>query len=134
MSMTSNKPYLIRAMYDWIVDNNLTPYLLVNAEYPGVEVPQEHVNGGRIILNISPKSCRGLHLDNDRILFTTRFSGQTMQLFLSPAAVLAVYAKENGRGMEFGEEYDDPQPPAASTTGTGSSSRSRAKPVLKLVE
>ncbi len=131
MSMTSNKPYLIRAIYDWIVDNELTPYLLVNAEYPGVEVPQEHVNGGRIILNISPKSCRGLHLDNDRILFTTRFSGQTMQLFLSPGAVLAIYAKENGRGMEFGEDYD-PLPPADAASTT--SSRSRGKPVLKLVE
>lgn len=133
--MTSNKPYLIRAMYDWIVDNNLTPYLLVNAEYPGVEVPQEHVNGGRIILNISPKSCRGLHLDNDRILFTTRFSGQTMQLFLHPGAVLAVYAKENGRGMEFGEDYDPPPSATSETEGAaGAGSRSRGKPILKLVE
>ncbi len=135
MSMTSNKPYLIRAMYDWIVDNGLTPYVLVNAEYPGVELPQEHVNAGRIILNISPKSCRGLHLENDRILFTTRFSGQTMQLFLYPQAVLAIYAKENGRGMEFGEEYDEP-PPASSAihSSSAAASRSRGKPLLKLVE
>jgi len=133
MSMTSNKPYLIRAMYDWIVDNDLTPYILVNAEYPSVEVPQDYVNAGRIILNISPKSCRGLHLDNDRILFTTRFSGQTMQLFLHPHAVLAIYAKENGRGMEFGEEYNEPPPPPVDIQA-GSISRSRTKPVLKLVE
>ena len=66
-NMTSNRPYLIRAMFDWIVDNDLTPYLLVNADYPGVEVPMEHVNEGRIVLNISPKACRGLHLGNDRI-------------------------------------------------------------------
>ncbi len=134
MSMTSNKPYLIRAMYDWIVDNNLTPYILVNADFPGVEVPQDYVNAGRIILNISPKSCRGLHLDNDRILFTTRFSGQTMQLFLHPHAVLAIYAKENGRGMEFGEEYNEPPPPPAVDIHAGSTARSRGKPVLKLVE
>ena len=70
MSMTANRPYLIRAIYDWIVDNELTPYLLVNADYPGVEVPQEHVNAGRIVLNISPKACRGLHLENDKILFS----------------------------------------------------------------
>ena len=133
MSMTSNKPYLIRAIYDWIVDNDLTPYILVNAEYPGVEVPQDYVNAGRIILNISPKSCRGLHLDNDRILFTTRFSGQTMQLFLHPHAVLAIYAKENGRGMEFGEEYNEP-PPQPVDIHAGKASRSRGKPVLKLVE
>jgi stringent starvation protein B len=96
-------------------------------------VPQDYVNAGRIILNISPKSCRGLHLDNDRILFTTRFSGQTMQLFLHPHAVLAIYAKENGRGMEFGEEYNEPPPPPVDIHA-GSSSRSRGKPVLKLVE
>jgi stringent starvation protein B len=132
--MTSNKPYLIRAIYDWIVDNDLTPYILVDAEYPGVEVPQAYVNAGRIILNISPKSCRGLHLDNDRIVFTTRFSGQTMQLFVYPQAVLAIYAKENGRGMEFGEEYDEPPPPSPVDINSGAASRSRGKPVLKLVE
>ena len=132
MSMTSNKPYLIRAMYDWIVDNDLTPYLLVNAEYPRVEVPQEYVNGGRIILNISPKSCRGLHLENDRIVFTTRFSGQTMQISMHPGAVLAIYAKENGRGMEFGEDYDPP--PAEDQAEEQSTTRRRGKPDLKLVE
>ena len=135
MAMTSNKPYLIRAMYDWIVDNDLTPYLLVDAEYPGVEVPQEHVNAGRIILNVSPKSCRGLHLDNDRILFTTRFSGQTMQLFLSPGAVLAIYAKENGRGMEFGEDYDgNGGPPPAPPKPSASKIKGSGKPALKLVK
>ncbi len=127
MSMTSNKPYFIRAIYDWIVDNDLTPYLLVNAEYPDVEVPQEHVSGGRIVLNISPKACRGLHLENDRILFTARFSGQTTQIFVNPAAVLAIYAKENGRGMEFGPEYDEP------ASSKPSPIKSRGKPSLKLV-
>jgi stringent starvation protein B len=128
--MTSNKPYLIRAMYDWIVDNNLTPYLLVNTAFPGVEVPQEHVNGERIILNISPKACRGLHLENDKILFTARFSGLATQIVLSPSAVLAIYAKENGRGMEFGEEYDVP-PPAP---GPAPSEKKRSRPALKLVK
>lgn len=130
-TMTSNKPYLIRAMYDWIVNNEQTPYLLVNAEYPGVEVPQEHVNGGRIVLNISPGACRGLHLENDRIIFTARFSGVATQIFLSPEAVLAIYSKENGRGMEFGAEYDGqpPSPPASSA-----SEKKVRKPALKLVK
>ena len=127
--MTSNKPYIIRALYDWIVDNDLTPYILVNAEYPSVQVPQEHVNGGKIVLNISPKACRGLHLENDRIVFTARFSGQSVQIFVVPAAVIAIYAKENGRGMEFGEEYSDEPPPAASQTTKG-----RGKPALTLVK
>ena len=102
VAMTSNKPYFIRAIYDWVVDNELTPYLLVNAEHPDAEVPQEFVSNGRIVLNISPDACRGLHLENDRIVFTARFSGQVTQVVLSPSAVLAIYAKENGRGMEFG--------------------------------
>ena len=138
--MTSNKPYFIRAIYDWIVDNDLTPYLVVNALHPDVEVPQEFVNDGKIILNISPRACRGLHLENDKILFTARFSGQTTQIFASPAAVMAIYAKENGRGMEFGSEYDEPTaPPVLSSAGSSSRSsssaaRGKAKAVLTLVK
>lgn len=132
MMMTSNKPYFIRALYDWIVDNELTPYLLVDAEFPDVEVPQEHVSGGRIVLNISPQACRGLHLENDRIVFSARFSGQVTQIFVNPTAVLAIYAKENGRGMEFGEEYDDlpTLPPTPSTANV----KTHKKPALTLVK
>lgn len=130
MKMTSNKPYLIRAIYDWIVDNNLTPYMLVNAEYPGVQVPQEHVSSGKIVLNVSPQACRGLHIENDRIVFTARFSGVTVQIFVIPAAVLAIYAKENGRGMEFGEEYNEPPPDPVLKHST----KGRTKPALTLVK
>lgn len=133
MVMTSNKPYFIRAIYDWIVDNDLTPYLLVNADHPDVDVPREHVNAGRIVLNIAPKASRGLHLDNDRIVFTTRFSGQVIQVFVNPAAVLAIYAKENGRGMDFGAEYDDiPTAPPVPKTRSGASTHK--KPSLTLVK
>lgn len=131
MNMTSNKPYLIRAIYDWIVDNDLTPYILVNAEYPGVQVPQEHVNSGRIVLNISPKACRGLHLENDRIVFTARFSGHSVQIFIVPAAVLAIYSKENGRGMEFGEDTGEPPPPPPTAK---TEIKGRSKPSLTLVK
>lgn len=132
MSITSSKPYLIRAIYDWLVDNGFTPYLLVDATAPHVAVPQEHVNDGKIILNISPSACRGLHLENDRIVFTARFSGVTKQIFIKPAAVLAIYAEENGRGMEFELEVDDtpPSPPDLPTDSQGS----RARPSLKLVK
>ncbi len=128
--MTSNRPYLIRAIYDWIVDNNLTPHILVNAEYPNVQVPQEYVNGGKIVLNISPQACRGLHLENDRVVFTARFSGVTHQIFVVPGAILAIYAKENGRGMEFGEEYNEPAVPPANVN----EQKGRNRPALKLIK
>ena len=132
-TMTSNRPYFIRAIYDWVVDNDLTPYLLVNADYPGIEVPTEHVTDGRIVLNISPKACRGLHLEQDRIVFTTRFAGQATQIYLTPQAVLAIYAKENGRGMEFAEEDGDGGLPPAQPS-TASTTQKSKKPSLKLVK
>ncbi|MFI4918331.1 MAG: ClpXP protease specificity-enhancing factor [Legionellales bacterium] len=132
MAMTSNKPYLIRSFYDWIVDNNLTPYIIVDATYPGIQVPQEHIQQGRIVLNISPTATRGLLLENDRIVFAARFSGQTEQIFVTPKAVLEIYAKENGRGIAFTVEDDEEPPvnpgPAASDTTI------RNKPSLKLVK
>jgi len=127
-TMTSKKPYLIRACYDWIVDNNLTPYILVDANYPGLDIPMEHVNGGRILLNVSSQACRGLHLENDKILFTTRFAGVATQIFVYPSAVLAIYAKENGEGMEFPEEKGEPPPPPDIKKPP------RSKPSLKLVK
>ena len=105
MDMTSNKPYLLRAYYDWIVDNELTPYILVNTHYPGVEIPQNVVESdGRVVLDLSPRACRGLHMALDRVVFTTRFSGQSVQIVINPEAVMAIYAKENGQGMHFPDE------------------------------
>lgn len=131
INMTSNKPYLIRAIYDWIVDNELSPYILVNASYPGVQVPGEYINHeGHIILNISPKACRGLHLENDRIVFTARFSGESLQIVITPAAVLAIYAKENGQGMEFCEDMENPPPPSSLSSMESKSK----KPALTLVK
>lgn len=131
MAMTSNKPYLIRAFYDWIVDNELTPYILVDATYTGVQVPKEHIRHERIVLNISPSATRGLLLENDRIVFTARFSGQTEQIFVLPNAVLEIYAKENGRGIAFTVEEGEEPPPSP---GSDSDASSRNKPSLKLVK
>lgn len=130
MAMTSNKPYLIRAFYDWIVDNQLTPYILVDASYPNVQVPPEHIRNERIVLNISPAATRGLLLENDRIVFTARFSGNTEQIFVSPGAVLEIYAKENGRGIAFPSE-EETSPPSGDS---GSDANSKSKPSLKLVK
>lgn len=105
--MTSNRPYLLRALYDWICDNNLTPYLLVDASGDDLSIPFEFVEDGKIILNISVSAVRDLDLSNDYINFKARFSGQSMNVFFPVNAVLAIYAKENGRGMIFQEDEQD---------------------------
>ena len=130
MTMTSNKPYLIRAFYDWIVDNQLTPYILVDASHPGTQVPVDFIRQDRIVLNISPVATRGLLLENDRIVFTARFSGQTEQIFIEPKAVLEIYAKENGRGIAFSADDEEDPPP----TTDGNLNNSKVKPSLKLVK
>jgi stringent starvation protein B len=130
--MTSSKPYLIRGIYDWLLDNELTPYLVVDATMSSVQVPEENIDDGRIILNISPKACRGLHLGNDRVVFSARFSGEVKQIFLPPTSILAIYAKENGRGMVFSDEDEEEvESPKASPP---SSSNSSGKPTLTVVE
>lgn len=102
--MTSNRPYLIRAYYEWIVDNNLTPHLVVDATLPGVAVPLEHVKDGQIVLNISPSACGNLQLGSVDIEFDARFSGVPRHILLPCASVLAIYARENGAGTMFPKE------------------------------
>jgi stringent starvation protein B len=110
--MSSSRPYLMRAIYDWIVDNQLTPYLLVNAEYPEVQVPVEYVNNGKIILNIDPNAVQGLDMDGDALSFHARFAGKPTYVWLPMAAALAIYARENGRGMVFSDDDDTPPEPS----------------------
>ena len=116
-SMSSSRPYLVRAIYDWIVDNGLTPYLLVDAQQESVEVPAEFVEDGKIVLNVSPSAVTHLEMGNDWISFQARFSGSSRQLLLPTSATLAIYARENGQGMMFGEaetvSESGPQPDAA---------------------
>jgi stringent starvation protein B len=129
--MTSNRPYLIRALYEWLVDNDLTPYLLVDATRDAVQVPARYVEEGRIVLNVSPSAVRGLSLGNELIAFEARFGGAAHAISLPPAAVLGVYARENGKGMLFPEEAMDesPQPPEP-----GGAPPRNAKPALKVVK
>lgn len=112
--MTSLKPYLIRSIYEWIIDNQLTPHLLVDAENTEAILPQDYIEDGKIILNLRPEAVQGLTLGNEEIQFDARFSGTAMHIVTPTTAVLAIYAKENGKGMMFDpEEYNsDPLPPA----------------------
>ena len=107
MDMTPNRPYLLRAFYEWIVDNNLTPYLVVNATYPNVKVPTQHIQNGQIVLNISPGAVGNLLLGNDAVTFNARFGGQPFALYIPQRAVSAIYARENGAGTMFTPEEDD---------------------------
>lgn len=117
MKMTSTRPYLIRAFYDWIVANNCTPHIVVNAMLPDVMVPQEYVDNGQIVLNIAMTAVSGLLLGEHAIEFQARFSGKARRIHVPIPAILAIYAKENGRGMVFAEEEGDLPPPAAEGTG-----------------
>jgi stringent starvation protein B len=114
--MNSLKPYLIRAVYDWIIDNQFTPYLLVNADADGTVVPRPYVQDGRIVLNLRPEAIHGLALGNDHILFNARFGGKSMQVDVPIPAVLALYAQENGRGMVFDQDEVDEPPPSPEDT------------------
>ena len=121
---------MIRALYEWILDNRSTPYLLVDASVDNVVVPTEYVENGKIVLNISPGAIQGLKLGNDEILFSARFAGQARNITFPVSAVLAIYARENGRGMMF-DEQDDSTPPNGDDTPPGGTSK---KPTLKVIK
>jgi stringent starvation protein B len=108
--MTSNRPYLIRALYEWIVDNGMTPHLLVDAEHPSAEVPSEYAEDGRIVLNVSPTAVQDLMMENDAIAFSARFGGVPRQVQVMPEAVLGIYARENGKGILFPEAEPPTEP------------------------
>lgn len=109
--MKSNRPYLLRALFDWIADNDCTPYVIVNTEVPQVQVPLDYVEDNRIVLNISPAAVRGLDISDDALTFDGRFGGKPMQVFVPVGAIIAIYAKENGQGMAFEAELPGDEPP-----------------------
>ncbi|WP_068545051.1 ClpXP protease specificity-enhancing factor [Thalassotalea crassostreae] len=105
--MTSNKPYIVRAFYEWIVDNELTPYIAVDAHYPNVMVPEQHINDGQIILNISPESVGDIVMAGEVIEFNARFGGKLEHLYVPMEAIVAIYARENGVGSSFVVDYPE---------------------------
>ena len=108
--MSSSRPYLIRALYEWLADNDLTPYLAVDATIENVMVPSQHIQDGQIVLNIAMSAVRELDISNEAITFSARFGGVPQQVYIPSAAVIAIYAKENGQGMAFGHEPELPDP------------------------
>lgn len=117
LEMSSNRPYLLRAIHDWINDNGLTPYLLVKANAPGVRVPQSAIKDGRVVLSIASRAVARLEIGMEMVSFMARFNGVSQSIEIPMPALLAVYAQENGQGMMFSEEDRSPtlpQPPETS--------------------
>ncbi len=123
---TKQRPYLIRAMHEWMTDNGLTPHIVVDANHEGVDVPAQHVTDGKIVLNISNTATRELELGNVDISLETRFGGAPRRLRIPAAAVLGIYSRETGQGMVFTEE--EPEPPEPSD------GEPAGKPNLKVVK
>ncbi len=135
--MLSSRPYLIRAMYEWIVDSELTPYVLVDATLDDVIIPREFVDDGKILLNISSGATQNLNLGDEYVLFNARFHGKSMEVSFPVDAVMSVYAKENGRGMMFKNDDEDTDPPnnTSSTVSQPSPGKNAPKkPSLKIVK
>lgn len=130
--MNSSRPYLLRALHEWIVDNELTPHLMVDATRTGVDVPEQHVNDGKIVLNIAPKAIINLVMNNDWVTFDARFSGVVHRIRIPVNAILSIYAVENGRGMFFDEEDGDDTPPPSHTPDD--EDRKKGPPQLKVVK
>jgi stringent starvation protein B len=132
----SRRPYLLRAMHEWISDSNQTPHIVVDASIEGVEVPRQYVQGGKIILNVSSNATSMLSLGNEVVRFRARFGAATYDVSVPIVAVLGIYARETGQGMIFSEADTPPQPPgppsepAPTTTTEGK----RSKPTLKVIK
>lgn len=138
-TMSSSRPYLVRAFNEWVLDNDCTPYIVVDAGMQGVQVPAQHVDNGQIVLNISPSAVKSLVIDNSILEFNARFGGVPMQVFVPLQAVVAIYAKENGEGMVFGSEPGVPDPDDTANTGSSvvgktKEERPSGRPSLKVVK
>lgn len=138
IDLTPTRPYLARAIYEWICDNKLTPYLLVDATQPHTDVPQQFVKDGQIVLNIVPHAVHQLLIANEAITFSARFGGASKDIYVPIQAVLGIYARENGQGLFFDpEEYAnvapveniaEPEVQEAETTST------KKKPTLRILD
>ena len=131
--MTPSRPYIVRALYDWIVDNDCTPYVLVDAGVSNVMVPEQYVKDGQIVLNISPTAVMDLDIGNEALAFNGRFGGVATDIYVPVAAVIGIYARENGQGMVFDPEEmsGEPAPPEDEPPEGGGP---EGRPSLKIVQ
>lgn len=139
--MSSHRPYLLRALVEWINDNGMTPHIMVDAGVPGVQVPASAVKDERVVLNVAERAVMRLHIDNEGVSFTARFSGVSFPVSVPIAAILAVYARETGQGMALPDDLpgtdnaapddDDTPPPGAPPEPPAPSGK---RPFLRVVK
>ncbi|RWR01540.1 Clp protease ClpP [[Pantoea] beijingensis] len=128
--LTARRPYLLRAFYEWLLDNQLTPHLVVDINLPGVMVPLEYARDGQIVLNIAPRAVGNLELGNDEVRFNARFGGVPRQVNVPLAAVLAIYARENGAGTMF-----EPEPAyEEGSEGSTGAERDESDTVMSIID
>jgi len=128
--MTSTRPYLLRAFYEWISDNEMTPYILVDAEAADIGVPQQYVVDGQIVLNVGTSAVKELNTDDERLRFNARFGGTPFEVIVPIRSIKAIYAKENGKGMVFSDDDMSPLSPEP----TSKAPKDSKKPHLRLIK
>lgn len=139
MTLTPTRPYMARAIYEWICDNQLTPYLLVDATQPHTSVPEQFIQDGQIVLNIAPHAVHQFHISNDAITFSARFGGVARDIYVPVYSIIGIYAKENGQGLFFDpNEYSDIQPTMNESTAPQVEEKpeieTKKKPNLRLLD
>ncbi len=139
--MTSHRPYLLRALAEWIADNDMTPHLLVDATQAGVQVPTSAVKEGKVVLNIAQRAVVRLQIDNDSVSFSARFGGVSFPVMVPIAAVMAIYARETGQGMALPEDIgpthgvgDDDEPPTPFSPAPDPGPAPGKRPHLRVVK
>lgn len=141
--MTSHRPYLLRALAEWIADNGMTPHLLVDATQAGVQVPASAVKEGKVVLNIAERAVVRLQIDNEAVTFTARFGGVSYPVSVPVSAVLAIYSRETGQGMALPDDVShgpgpegggDDEPPAPERPSPDDAPTPGKRPHLRVVK
>ena len=133
--MTSRKPYLIRGLYEWLLDNEVTPYILVDAGHEQIAIPKGIATDGKVVLNLAPGAIQNLEMTNQHLSFSARFNGVAEDLYCPMDSVLAIYARENGEGMMFSiDDADRSDNREEASTGKNKDTEKQNRPGLKIVK
>ncbi len=131
---TSSKPYLFRGLYEWLLDNEVTPYVLVDANSAEVQIPKGIATDGKVVLNLSPGAIQQLEMTNEYLSFSARFSGVAQDVFCPMSSVLAIYARENGEGMMFASDAKQTQVGSGEGLDSDAADQKPNKPELTIVK